>query len=70
MAATKHDILDLVAVTVGDIRSGGWDGKRKAKDVVLDGDNILIGANSIPIADIEATAHSIKGFLKLIRGAM
>ncbi len=70
MAATKHDILNLVATTVGDIRSGGWDGKRKAKDVVLDGDNILIGSKPVSITDIDATRHSCKGFLKLIRGAM
>ena len=64
MGATKYDILDAVTTAVKFICGPS------APYVRLSGDNILIGANYVSIADIEDNIHSAKGFVKLIKSAI
>lgn len=70
MRATNYDILDLVAVTVGNIRSGSFSDHDIASDVVLDGNNIFISGKPVSIANIKTTKHSVREFVKLIRESM
>lgn len=72
MEATRRDILDLVAVTVGNLRSGGTSDYDVAYDVVLDAehDDIYIAGKPLAISRIRACTHSCQKFVDLIKGAM
>ena len=70
MKPSNFDVLDLVAVTVGNIRNDSIGDFDIALDVRLDGDNILIGNKPVSIDNIKAHAHSAKGFLKFIKTKM
>ena len=70
MEATNLDMMDLVAVTVGNIRSGGISDNDIATDVRLDGNNVLVGSKPIPIHKIRACRNSAKGFLNLIKSVL
>ncbi len=70
MEVNKFNILDLVAVTVGNMRCSGFSGHYIPSDVVLSGDNIMIGDNPVSIVDIMAIKHDAGGFQKLIENIM
>ncbi len=70
MGTTAWDIVDLVTITVVDLLKVDTESTVTIPKIQISGGDILIGNKPVAIADIEATTHSSKEFIKLIKAAL